>query len=315
MWTLKLFSALFFLCNLQGLANAQSDSARFAPIFEDLPIDDPEKNSKINRNETAEEKIRKNIFVTASLTKSKCYIGEPILITYKLYSALQSSSGIKKRPSFLGFVVSEFDADNEIPEYQKLNGKNYRTFTMLQLQLISMKEGPVDIDPVVVENIIQYKKDNGQSDQYAGSVSGEPLTVIVEPLPAKGKSVGSSSIGQFTVSTAVKSTTFAASENNVLEIKIAGTGNFANFLLPDIDWPTGIEHYSSGEQTDVRANKFPPAGVKIFSIPFTAKPGFYTIPPVSVAFFDPVKKSYIITQSEMLKMNVLPAVQMPKQHI
>lgn len=313
MWTLKPFLLLFGLCILHVQTNAQSNKAIFTPIFEDLPIDDPAKNSKIKANEAAAEKIRKNIFVTATLSKSKCYLGEPILLTYRLYTCLQSSSTIQKRPSLLGFIVSEIDPDNAFPEYKKIDGKNYRSFTIQQLQLVSVKEGPVTIEPVVVENNIQYKKDDGQSHEYSGLVTGEKLNVIVEPLPSTGKPAAfSGSIGEFAVSAAVKSTRFASNENNVLEIAIQGTGNFSNFSVPDIAWPAGIEPYSSRERSDIRQDEFPAKGSKFFSIPFTAKVGTYTIPPVSIAFFDPSKKSYITVQSEAVQIKAFPPVQAPQ---
>ena len=312
MLTRKTFLVVFILCILQFTTNAQSNKAAFDPIFDDLPIDDPAKNSKIKSNETVEEKIRKNIFVTATLTKSKCYLGEPILLTYKLYSCLESSSTIQRRPSLLGFIAHEIDPDNAMPEYRKIDGKNYRTFTIQQLQLISVKEGEAMIDPIVVDNSIRYKKDNGQTDKYSGLVSGEKLSLMVAPLPSKGRPSGfSGAVGDFTISSAVKSFSFASNENNVLEIAIHGTGNFSNFSIPEIDWPAGVEPYPASERSDIRQNIFPPKGSKFFLIPFTAKVGTYTIPPVAISFFDPAKKSYTTVQSNAIEIKALPPIQMP----
>ena len=312
MLTRKAFLVVFILCILQVTTNAQSNKAAFDPIFEDLPIDDPAKNSKIKSNETAEEKIRKNIFVTATLTKSKCYLGEPILLTYKLYSCLESSSTIQKRPSLLGFIAHEIAPDNAIPEYKKIDGKNYRTFTIQQLQLISVKEGEAMIDPIVVDNSIRYKKDNGQTDKYSGPVSGEKLSLTVAPLPSKGRpNAFSGAVGDFTVSAAVKSVSFASNENNVLEIAIHGTGNFNNFSVPEINWPAGVEPYAASERSDIKQTIFPPKGSKFFLIPFTAKVGTYTIPPVAISFFDPAKKSYTTVQSNAIQVKALPPIQMP----
>jgi hypothetical protein len=38
-------------------------------------------------------------------SKTSCYVGEPIVATYKLYTRLKSESKLSKTPSFNGFSV------------------------------------------------------------------------------------------------------------------------------------------------------------------------------------------------------------------
>ena len=46
------------------------------------------------------EKIRQNLFVKVMVDRKNCYVGEPVLATFKLYSRLESKSDIIKNPGF-----------------------------------------------------------------------------------------------------------------------------------------------------------------------------------------------------------------------
>ena len=39
--------------------------------------------------------------------KRSCFVGEPVLATFKLYSRLESKSDIVKNPGFYGFTVQD----------------------------------------------------------------------------------------------------------------------------------------------------------------------------------------------------------------
>ena len=55
--------------------------------------------------EDAAQKIRENLFVKVQVDRRSCYVGQPVQVTFKLYSRLQSRSDIIKNPWFYGFSV------------------------------------------------------------------------------------------------------------------------------------------------------------------------------------------------------------------
>ena len=63
----------------------------------------------LRKGENVAEKIKKNLFIKIDVNKKSCYVGEPIVATYKLYTRLKSESNIIKTPSFNGFSVSELE--------------------------------------------------------------------------------------------------------------------------------------------------------------------------------------------------------------
>jgi hypothetical protein len=88
--------------------NAPSSSV---PGFGSLsPFTEPTVRSDFNdfiikKGENLSDKIQKNIFIKVDVNKNSCYVGEPVVVTYKLYTRLKSESSITKNPSFNGFSV------------------------------------------------------------------------------------------------------------------------------------------------------------------------------------------------------------------
>ena len=63
------------------------------------------KEDILKDGENVQEKINKNVFVKVSADKNSCFIGEPVVVTYKLYTRLKMETNVSKSPSFNGFSV------------------------------------------------------------------------------------------------------------------------------------------------------------------------------------------------------------------
>src|SRR5215472_8036215 len=110
-----------------------------------------EKDYVLRPGENVKEKIRKNLFVKVQVDKNSCYVGEPIVATYKLYTRLSSESRFTKRPSLNGFSVYDMvDPSSEPVSVDKLNGKEYAVHIIRKTQLIPLQAGSIDMNPVEV---------------------------------------------------------------------------------------------------------------------------------------------------------------------
>src|SRR6185437_16969534 len=75
--------------------------------------------------ENVNDKIRKNLFVKVQVDRNTCYVGEPIVAAYKLYSRVNEEPRLTKRPSLNGFSVYDMiDPGADAVSVEKLNGKN-----------------------------------------------------------------------------------------------------------------------------------------------------------------------------------------------
>ena len=63
----------------------------------------------LKKEENVNDKVKKNLFIKLDVSKTSCYVGEPIVASYKLYTRLRSESTITNAPSFNGFSVSDLD--------------------------------------------------------------------------------------------------------------------------------------------------------------------------------------------------------------
>ena len=113
----------------------------------------------VRPGENVEDKIRKNFFIKVDVSKTDCYLGEPIVATYKLYARLRSDSRVTRHPSLNGFSVYDMiDPTDDRVSVEKVNGKNFSVHIIRKTQLIPLQAGDVTLDPVELDNNIYFIK-------------------------------------------------------------------------------------------------------------------------------------------------------------
>jgi hypothetical protein len=301
--------------HVAGVAAAPSNGLQPPAGFfrEDITGEDEiSKTSELKPGETAESKIRNNIFVKVFVNKTTSVIGEPVLVTYKLFTRINSEPKAFKQPAFFGCTVYEMTTEDQYPQMEKYNGKYYETRILRKVQLFPLQTGPLKLDAVSVDNeITLYKKNStGYRDVITRNVtvSSDPVILHVNPLPEKNKpAVGNGTVGKFTIETSVEKMTDTADDNNNLVIHITGEGNFQSINCPSVQWPSNTEHFDNTENTEVNKLAFPASGTKTFTIPFLAKrAGRVIIPSIEFTYFDNTTHQYATVKSDSILITVLP---------
>jgi hypothetical protein len=302
--------------------------------------DEVDRDYVLKPGENVKEKIRKNLFVKVQVDRNSCYVGEPIVATYKLYSRLSSESRVTKRPYLNGFSVYDMvDPSSDPVSVEKLNGKAYTVHIIRKTQLIPLQPGNIDLDPVEVENTVHFVKGGGHQephhtgnairdllDQLTGeqeagpeisenvTLDTKPLTITVKPLPDENKPANyNGAVGNFSVVASLADKNVTAQDEATLHVVVKGKGNLPVINAPVVDWPAGIEAFDPTAKEDVNKTVVPMSGTKSFDYVFTAKtPGHYTIPAINFSWFDPSSQTYKTTGSEPLDLQVAPAAGKPK---
>lgn len=285
--------------------------------------------------ENVKDKIRKNLFVKVQVDRNTCYVGEPIVATYKLYSRLSSESRVTKRPSLNGFSVYDMvDPSSDAVSVEKLNGKSYTVHIIRKTQLIPLQAGNIDLDPVEVENTVHFVKGGArQEPRHSGNnlrdlldqltddnnsgpevdenvtLDTKPYTITVKPLPEEKKPAGyNGAVGSFSIEASLADRSIAAQDEATLHLVVKGKGNLPVITAPAVSWPSGIEAFDPTAKEDVNKTVAPMSGSKSFDYVFTAKaPGRYTIPAVNFSYFDPSSQTYKMAGTEPLDLQVAPA--------
>lgn len=307
--------AIFFICIscFSGSSFAQDES--------DLVED----NSVLAPGEDADEKIRKNFFLRAEVSKNECYVGEPLMAVFKAYSRLDANSQVLRRPSLSGFSVVEMvDAYNNHPDVERYNGENYFVHLIRKVQLFPLQPGNFTIEPAEVESIIHLKRSSGAGirirDFFRRRNSDASLdrqmifqspsvNIRVNPLPVKNQPEDyAGAVGEFILQMQMTDSVFAAREPNIVKLMISGTGNFPLVTEPHVNWPSSAE--ISGPTVAEQVNKYvyPLSGVKSYQFTIEHRDtGTFIIPPVKLSYFDTKSKTYKTAQSKELRYTVSPA--------
>jgi len=291
---MKYFIVLFLL--IATCVNAQPPS-QLPSLLDGSTIQMP----VLHKHEDPLAFIKKNVFVKVSASKNTVFTGEPILVTYKLYTSLNSHARVSKQPSFTGCSVMELSPDNEAPEVT-INGKLFHVYVIRKVQIIALQEGTLQLGPACVDNIVQLMREDGSDLQdYSTTLSNDTLNIEVRPLPAMEKPKDFSGVvGEFTITANVDTNKIPVGEDAALKITIRGNGNIAGVHLPAIQWPQGTEHFDGSDTQRIDQDNFPVSGYKTFVIPFIGdKEGSISIAPVSFSYFDAKEQKYktISTQS------------------
>ncbi len=261
--------------------------------------------------ESPDEKIRNNIFVKVYTSKNTCYAGEPVLVTYKLYTALKSESKVVKQPAFSGCSVLEMTTD-EPPVLEQLNGKNYRVFLIRKVQLTPLQPGELKLDMASVENDVSFAlaDKSYRTQSFTATLSNKPVSIQVKPLPEKNKPLNFSGlVGQFSIHAETSKGEIPAGDNNSLLIDVSGTGSVEHVNLPAISWPQGIDHFDASTKDNINKLNFPENGTRTFEVPFIgSQEGVTVLPPIVFNYFDPQKEQYREIHTDSIPLRFSKAV-------
>jgi hypothetical protein len=296
-----------------------------------LQADNAQQNATwLRPGEDPYEKMRKNLYLKVMVDKHTCFVGEPVTATFKLYSRLASLSDIVKNPGFYGFTVQDMvNLDDKQFAVETINGKKFNVHTIRKVQLYPLQAGTFNIDPMEVNNEVKFSrsavyKETEQEivegvfpdadskvgvneEKYENRMSTPEISIIVKPAPAKGRPDDfTGATGRFSINTSVNKKELAKNEQGLLLVTISGKGNFTQLSQPVVEWPAGIEGFEPQIVDSLVDTQSPLRGSRTFKFGFVAaRPGQYTIPSVSLSFFNPDSNGYktVSTQSVSVTIN------------
>ncbi len=269
-------------------------------------------------------KMKENIFLQVKVDRKSCFVGEPVIATFKLYSALRSHADIIKNPAFYGFTALDMiNLSHAVSSTEQVNGKPFTVHTVRQVQLYPIQAGSFSIDPMEVLNKVSFsgkelpgkevtegilEEGTGASDanEYESRISSETVRIEVKPLPLPGRPHDfEGATGRFTITAALQHDKIARNEEGVLVITIRGQGNFTQIALPAVQWPQGLEGFDSSVTDQLNKMAVPISGSRSFRYAFIpAGTSNYTIPPVRFSFFDTDSNRYRTISTAPLSVTV-----------
>lgn len=274
--------------------------------------------------QTPESFVRENVFVKVDLNRQQCYVGQPVIATFRLYSALHSNSDIVKNPAFYGFTALDMiNLNDDISNTETIRGKSFDVHIIRKVQLYPVQSGRFRIDPMeiltsvdlnsigrpgqkIIEGVVPADPSKEEKPEYQIRISSPELYVTVNPLPVSGKpDEFEGATGHFSVKADISAPRLARNEEGRVTITISGKGNFTQIAAPAIAWPKGIEGFDSSVTDQLDKTIYPVAGSRSFRYSFVSNtPGDYTIPPIRFVYFDTDSNRYKTIITRPLQLTV-----------
>lgn len=260
----------------------------------------------------------KDLFITATASKTNLYEQEAFLLTFKIYTVLdlRSFSNVKL-PDFKGFHSQEVELpSNPKWELENYNGKNYHTTVYRQFVLFPQQSGKLVIESARFDASIAKAVQsadpfdaffNGGSNyvELKKSIITPKITVNVNSLPAGKPADFSGGVGSFNITSSINSKNVKTNDAITVKLVISGTGNLKLIATPKIKFPENIELYDPKVDNKVRLTKEGLSGSKVIEyLAIPRDPGTFKIPAVEFSYFDVKTKSYKTLKTEEYEVNV-----------
>ncbi len=267
--------------------------------FANDPFGDPfERMFGRRRGRTTEPKV----LVEAVPSRSRLHVGEPLALTYYLYTqASVSDVQPKEALQYGGFWVEDLEGPQTKGETATLGGESYRRFPLLRKLLFPTRSGAVTL-PAAGFRI--HLASQGFFDS-GGTVdrTTKPLTITVDPLPDSPGFSGA--VGRFTASASLDRDVVALGEAATLRFRVEGTGNLKWIDKAPTLVASGAKVFPPQTKSDLRTTTEGVTGSRTWEfvvVPQTS--GTVEIPPLAFSWFDPAAGKIVSSETKPLSLRV-----------
>ena len=260
-----------------------------------------------------------DLMLRMSVSKTRAVVGEPVIVTLKLYVQSSAISGFEdvRFPTFDGFWSQEIDAPQNIQFVREnYNGQVYNAALLRRYMLLPQQTGALTIDPSELVCLLQIRAESTGPrsifDDFFSSyqtirkrVTSEPVTVNVSALPAGAPASFTGGVGSFRLSAGFDSDSVAAHEATSLSMTITGTGNINLVEAPKVKLPADFEAYDVRKTENITTGASGSTGTLTFEYPFIPRaPGVFNIDPVEFTYYDIEAGRYRTLSSGPLRLKV-----------
>lgn len=271
----------------------------------------------------------KDLFLKVIPSKRSAYVGEQVVLTYKLYTKVPVSSlSVDKSPSYAGFWTKDISDNNggslrQSSEY--VNGIEYTVAEIQKIIVVPQRSGKLDIEPMTIECIAQIRTEsnNRRSNDPFDIFFNDPffnrnianvkkelstanLSIDVKNLPADRKPNSfAGAVGNYNFRSDIDKTVLKTNEAFTLTLTVSGTGNVELLQMPEPIFPPDFEVYDPKISTSTNTTAQGLSGTKkaeYLVIPRRA--GTFTLAPVEFSFFNPANGTYSTLMSDSYAIQV-----------
>jgi oxygen tolerance protein BatD len=273
-------------------------------------------------------------FAELVIAKKDAYVGEMIPAEIRLGFDPRARARLQDGPelSGQGFTTQKLQQPRETLE--TIGGRTYQVYTF-KTAISPAHAGKFEIGPVQAKAIVVmprrpsgmprtnrprspfdlFDMDDPFSDPFFSDPFGnmgertelpirsETAALTVKPLPANAPPNFSGAVGSFTMAVDAKPKSVQVGDPVTVSATISGRGNFDRMNGPALEDERGWHKYPSSskfkQDDDVGIS-----GEKTFETVIAPNERKAGVPPLTFAYFDPVKENYVTLRSEPVPLRV-----------
>lgn len=263
-----------------------------------------------------------DVLIVASVDRTRAYKGEPVLVTYKLYTRVAMNAEGQKMPSFAGFWTQRLNVDGNRWVREEYGGKLYDACPVAEYLLFPQQSGELKIEPLEMSIVarLQVKAprrggfdpfsdffDVPQIQEVRRVVKSKEITLNVRPLPEGAPASFSGAVGEFELNVTPPADEIEANSAVTYVAKISGTGNLPMIQAPQLKLPSSFEQYSVKSTESIQTTSRGVSGYRQFEYPMIARAeGDYFIPPMEFSFFNPRLGKYVTLTAKEYALHITP---------
>jgi uncharacterized membrane protein len=257
-----------------------------------------------------------DVYIRAVVDNRSPYLGEQVLVTYRIYTRIPVSNlMLKKASSFNGFWSKNLTDDNQQLKQssQIINGEEYIVADIANYAIFPQKTGELTIDPAEMDIVAQLRVqqqrrrsndpfENFFNDPFFNrnmrnvevTLKSKPVTINVKPLPEKGKPAGfTGAVGEYNFTSEIDRNELTTNDALTLKVSISGRGNLELIELPEPQFPVDFETYDPKITNNIQTTPSGIRGSKRFEyLAIPRAPGDFTIAPLNFSYFNPKTATY-----------------------
>lgn len=256
---------------------------------------------------------KKDIFITAKATPATAYVGQQIVVEYKLYTAVDVENyNILHTPEFKGFHVNtipRLSYDNR----ETINGRNYITKVIYAASIYPIQNGKFQVEALHsrASIVVDDGRNNPNSFFLLPTTEGvnlisDKLDIEVLSLPQPSPSNFSGAVGTYALSTQIDQLHVKLNDAITVTVYIEGDGDLNRVNKPFLNLDSfAFQQYDpkiTKENIDYKLDGF--VGMRELTFPVVAvKPGVHKIVP-SFVYFNTDSQKYTTLAPEVFNLTV-----------
>ncbi len=236
-------------------------------------------------------------FVEAAVSNTNPFVGEQIIYSFRLYTAVQLPPASYSPPDFEGFWRTDMGPNST--STAQTNGRFY-TLTQRDTALFANYPGEITIEParlILPATVFE----EGQA------LSTGSLTLQVRPLPEGAPDGFSGAVGQFNLSATIDRQTVQQGDPLTMRVTVSGTGNVEQLNTPELTVPPGWRTYQNPTRYQTVLQDRLLIGEKEFEWLLTpSEGGSVPLPQITLTYFDPIDLAYRAVNTGGVMLDVVP---------